>query len=315
VTASPSLRFRLPVGAFGMMLAAAVHAQSVTWPAATQPCNGTLQACVDAQPPGAEIRIDSDAPTNLAPVGQTTLFIPRALRLIAAPGRRPVFPAGARIQIEVASGAFDEPTALVGLVLRNGGRVQIADVDATLGAAPITLERMRFEHAGGNGNSLIIGKSNPGSLDIKVRRSEFVALGAGDFVIAAARAGTLGLAIAESVFVAGASAPSAIELGVEGEGGGMLLAVANSIVGSFTSGAIHAIDHGGAGTRQLGAMLTNNLIRGPSGGPAGIGIRYSIGEAPVTANLVNNTLARLGTAIAVMPRSPAPTPPALRAPL
>ncbi len=290
-------------------LTAGAKAQTVTWPTATAPCNGTLQACIDAQPAGAEVRIDSNAPTNLAPPAVTEIRLTRSLRLVAAPGRRPVFPDGFNIRLEVANGFFDQPTRIQGLTLRNGGQVIVVDVDNTLGIAPITLHRMRFEHVSGDPRSLAVFKQENGSLEVVVERSEFIGLASGGLIVADALAGNVTLRVEESVLVSQAPSIYAIEMAAENAGRILLVANANYMLGSYALGAIHLLDLGGSGARQLLALIVNNLIQGPASAASGIGIAGSLGEAPMQIYAVNNSLHRLGRAISVALRTPAPSSP------
>jgi hypothetical protein len=299
------------LGAAALMLAIAVvpaaRAQIVTWPSASPPCNGTLQACLNAQPIGAEIRIDSDLPTNLAPTGVTEVVPRLAQSLVAAPGRRPVFPPGFRIVVEIESHTTpDQGTRLEGLTLREGGRVEIVSVADGPGYPVTRLRRMRFEHSSGLGRSVVVGHARPGSLTVEVEQSEFIALNGGAFIFAGAGGSGAGLALVARYNVmvsAGGSPGSAIDVGCSGASNCLLRAESNRIRGQFLVGAIGLFDDGGAGSRNLQLSASNNVI---FGGSTGIGIAATTGEGTVGVRLRHNTLTGLGTAVRVAPRAPLP---------
>lgn len=84
---SMSLRLLLPLSC----LLVSTTAAAATWPGAA-PCDTTLQACIDAEPDGGEVVIDSDGPIDEA------ILIERSLDLRGAAMRRPQFAAGRGIR-------------------------------------------------------------------------------------------------------------------------------------------------------------------------------------------------------------------------
>lgn len=164
------------------------HAQGFLWPAASAPCNGTLQQCVDGVIDGAVISIDINAPTSIGPTPTSNLAISRNLILRAAPGRRPVFPNGTGIDV-AAAGPIN--VTIDGLTLRQGGGV---DVQATLGSgtAFVTIEHMRFEHLGLAGGGVQVDNSGAGNLNLRVRDNDYLRTGgAGNFAAVVASGGVI----------------------------------------------------------------------------------------------------------------------------
>lgn len=303
----PSRAWRAIAFVLASALAEGVLAQAVTWPAASAPCNGTLQACLDAQPIGAEIRIDSDLPTNLAPPGVTEVVPRLAQSLVAAPGRRPRFPPGFRIVVEIESHTTPgQGTRLEGLTLREGGRVEIVSVGDGPGYPVTRLRRMRFEQPTVSGRSVVVGHARAGTLTVEIDDSEFIALNGSTFVFAGTGGSGAGLALVARYNVmasAGGSPSSAIDVGCSDASNCVLIAESNRIVGQYTAGAIGLFDDGGSGARNLQLSASNNVIVGNGDG---IGIAAATGEGTVGVRLRHNTLTRLGAAVRIAPRAPAP---------
>ena len=110
---------RVLIALLGLGAALSCNAQGVIWPAATAPCNGTLQACVDAQPAHFMIEIASNNPVSIGGNGSGgDLYLPRSITLVAASGYHPSFPSGVGIQSVMGSATN---IVLQGIRLRNGG--------------------------------------------------------------------------------------------------------------------------------------------------------------------------------------------------
>jgi len=83
------------------------------WPDSVPPCNGTLQACIDAASPGDEIRLSPSS------VIQSSIAFSKPLTLRAEPGHSPVFGVGASIQAGT-SDSGDQKIRIEGLTLLRG---------------------------------------------------------------------------------------------------------------------------------------------------------------------------------------------------
>src|SRR5262249_18029622 len=92
------------------------------WPAASAPCNGTLQACVDAASPGDTVEIHSNGPIA------ESIGFSKALTLRAGTGFQPDFAGSASIHAST-SATGDQLIHIEGLTLEQG------DVELTQGGA------------------------------------------------------------------------------------------------------------------------------------------------------------------------------------
>jgi hypothetical protein len=78
---------------FGLLFGASMQARALNWPDVAPPCNGTLQACIDAASSGAVVYVQTSATVNPGPY----LYVTKPLSLLAAAGYHPVFAAGSTI--------------------------------------------------------------------------------------------------------------------------------------------------------------------------------------------------------------------------
>lgn len=307
MSASPSLCVQLSVAVAAAAFSAGAHAQSVTWPAAAPPCNGTLQACIDAQPAGTEVRIDSDAPTNLAPAGTASVVVGRAIRLVAAPGRRPVLPAGFGIEIPARVDALERPTVVSGLTLRNGGHVRI-DMDESPGSASVEVSRMRFEHGTGLARGVVVANAREAALDLRITDNDFVAAVAGRFVEVETRVGIVTGHVSFNRILGQAPGDHAVLARARDGGRYQLFIAANRVVGDYPGGALAYRHEGGSGVQPSALALVSNLVLGRTPG-SGTGIALALGEAQTSLLVSGNTVLHHGRGIAIEPRNPSPATP------
>jgi len=99
--------------AFAPTVARGLAPQLRVWPATAPPCNGTLQACVDAASPGDTVEIRSDGP-----IAESIGFA-KALTLRAGAGFHPDFAGSASIHAST-SASGDQLIRLEGLTLEQG---------------------------------------------------------------------------------------------------------------------------------------------------------------------------------------------------
>jgi hypothetical protein len=298
----------------GWLASAGAAAQSVTWPSATPPCNGTLQACLDAQPPGFVVLIDSDAPTNVISPPATALVLSKSVFVFPAPGRKPRLPPGLSIVVQLLPAASE--VLIEGLTLQAGAEVRIIG-DHPSGRVTVGVRRMRFEHLGVAGGGVSVRQENGGELRIQVRDNDFLRTGgAGNFGFVHVLAGlvTGEIAFNRVAIPDGASSAYGIAALAVNTGRYDLTVASNEIQGSFAYGALCAVAGQSIATPPLPAStlrVLSNVVR-PGIRGLGTGVCGYAGEAPITLTLANNTLIDLGQAIALIPRpfdppaSPAP---------
>ena len=119
----------LPV-AFAPAVARGLGPQLRVWPATAPPCNGTLQACVDAASSGDTVEIRSNGPVA------ESIGFDKALTLRAGTGFQPDFVGSASIHAST-SASGDQLIRIEGLTLQQG------DIELTqAGAGAATLEVM-----------------------------------------------------------------------------------------------------------------------------------------------------------------------------
>ncbi|HWT17263.1 MAG TPA: choice-of-anchor Q domain-containing protein, partial [Patescibacteria group bacterium] len=289
-----------------------VAGQGFIWPSGAAPCNGTLQQCVSGVIDNAMISIDTNAPTNVVDAPNADLLIARSLILRAAPGRRPVFPAGVGIVVN-AGNAIN--VAIEGLVLRQGADIEV-HAGTVLGTTSVSVERMRFEHLGVAGGGVSIENTGGSALQIRVRDNDYLRTGgAGNFSFVEASSGTIageiafnridipdGTSSAYGIIVGTTSTASAVDLVV----------AANRIRGSFLYGAICMA----GGAPEPGKLFTSRLsllsnVMTPAVRGQGTGICLFAGDHYVETDVINNTLVDLGTGLRVTTAPFGPTPPVI----
>lgn len=303
MTTFPALPVRLVATLAAAAFAASVHAQSVTWPAAAPPCNGTLQACINAQPPGFLVLVDSDAPTNVVTAPATSLVLSKTVYLYPAPGRKPRFPPG--LSIVASALPAGSEVEVEGFTLRDGGEVRIVGNHAS-GRVSLTVRRMRFEHLGVFGGGVSAEQLAAGELRIQVRDNDYLRTGgAGNFAFVGTTAGQLNgeIAFNRVSIPDGDTSAYGIAVGASDTGSFDLTVAGNEIHGSFVFGALCAIAGPSAPVKLMSptARLQSNVVR-PAIRGRGTGVCAFAGENPLLAEIANNTLIDLGTAIALVPR-------------
>ena len=90
------------------------------WPDASPPCNGTLQACIDAASPEDGVDIATNGPID------EEISFAKSLDLRAAPGFQPVFAPGRSILARSALTGADQAIRVQGLTLA-GGQIEVSN--------------------------------------------------------------------------------------------------------------------------------------------------------------------------------------------
>jgi hypothetical protein len=112
-------------------------ADAATWPGPA-PCDTSLQACIDAQPAGAEVIVDSNGPIDEA------ISFGKSLSLRGASGRLPRFAAGRSIRADFSGNAAVR-VSVARLALRDGA-IELRHFDG--GGVDFHIEDVEIESSG-----------------------------------------------------------------------------------------------------------------------------------------------------------------------
>lgn len=301
------MRFRIAL--FGLLLAPSAWAQAVLWPAAAAPCNGSLQACVDAQPAGFSVLIASDTPTNIGGSASGDLNLPRSVHLFAAPGYRPIFPSGVGI---IASMNAATTIEVRDIGLRNAG---MRFVSSSSGTVDVAVRRVEIVNTG-TGDGFEFRQSGTGTYQLRLEDSRYLRSGGSAApVTVEAYAGTLNADLRFNRIELPDSTSSAYGIvgGITQSATLNLDAYANRIRGSFAYGALCSVVGGGSTSSGAIKMRAYGNVFTPAAKGSGIGICAFGGEAAATNFLLNNTIIDQGLAIyaGVRPFTPPVSPQAM----
>jgi len=267
-----------------------------TWPSETPPCDGTLEACIDAAAPGDVIEIASEGPHDVGVV-----VIEKGLTLRAAPGVEPVVaPLGSLFFSPVGDG--DHHVRVEGLRFANG-RVRVAH--GAEGALDVAIIRNRFDAALNDEAAIDVFSNGPtGPLRFEIADNRLVV-----------QAGTATQGIAVGGFgdaaVEGAIRGNRITMGPNGQGAA--ISITSSEVPMAVDVFSNVIDGEGydegisAYTQGAGAMalrIANNVVSGAGGEDfSREAIQIYANSGPIDVQIVNNTLVENHTAIGIGGRS------------
>jgi len=281
---------RVLVFLLGLVVALSCNAQGVLWPAASAPCNGSLQACVDAQPANFTVEIASNNPNNIGGNGSGgDLYLPRSITLVAASGYHPSFPSGVGIQSVMASATN---IVIQGIRLRNGG-VTLHSVTAE--AINVDVRRVDIEDTSGNAN-FEFQQAGGGSYSLRFEDNHYRRRGGtANPLYIASSVGTLEADVRFNHFEVPDDSSSAYGVvGAVTQSAKLDLdLVGNRVYGSFTYGALCGVIGSGATATSVLTMRAFSNIVTPSAHRVGTGICAFGGEGVMSAYLVNNTLTDL----------------------
>lgn len=276
----------------------AATAQSTrTWPGAA-PCNGSLQACIDASAAGDTVLIASSAEID------EEIGLNKSLALRAAPNRVARFAAGRSVTGVANSGSVSWD--IEGLRLRDG-RIDLRHT----AAAPLTLRMVnnRLDSSGGAGVLLRVEKSNVnGNVSVDVQNNRVDAGNSNQPALALSlNARTTGQVAFNQVLRSGSSA---------GSGAGLLLSLSpgdlhavnvygNRVEGNFGAGALRMVigvapNFGSAGSQTpVLRAFSNALVCTPVAGsfPNGLYAATFAGAGQAELRLFNNTAVGCDTPI------------------
>ena len=259
----------------------------LSWPGPA-PCNGTLQACIDAAGTAGIVELRTDATVN------ESLAIGQSLTLRAVAGFRPALASGRGI---TASGGGTELVVRIeGLSLSNGNIVM--QYSGT-GNATLEARRNRLRGSGTAGAGIRVENTGSGSLVARVEENRLDGVVPSLFVAAIEVGASAGSIDAQVLH-------NRIDGGTDSEGWGILVdatggasvtaAVAfNEVRGRFVRNAIGVSEGLFSSTDStLLADVFNNVVA--CGGRQGGGIGFTLGDGSIDTDLVNNTIVQCGRA-------------------
>ncbi|HQW80634.1 MAG: hypothetical protein IPF83_10965 [Rhodanobacteraceae bacterium] len=293
-----------------ILVAATGNAQSVIWPAATPPCNGSLQNCIDAQPGGFVVLIATDTPSNIGGTGDAgSLYLPRSVWLTARQGFHPVFPTGVGIQ-SVMSGTTS--IHIDRLKLRNARIALYAVAGSTV---TVDVQQVDIEDNNGNGG-FRFEQIDSGSYTLRLENNHYRRNGGTAAPISVTSSGgTFDADIRFNRIEVPDDSSSAYGLfgAVTGNGQLNLDLIGNRVLGSFSYGALcGVIGSGSSATSTVRMRALSNVVT-PSRRGVGTGVCAYGGEGTMSVYVINNTLTDLFNGISAGQRqfSPPTSPQAM----
>lgn len=290
------------------LLAAAVptaaDAATLTWPG-DPGCTGTLQACVDAAVDGDRIEIATDTP-----ITEGIAMHARSLTLTAADGFKPEF-LGVGIIANDSGGSGDIDVRLSRLRFTNG---YVTATYASAGTATFDFRELvltRAPGATGNGITVIAydGTVEAMLYDNRVRGQPLSLNGA--LVELSAQGGTLDASAYYNHVASSSTAGvdgAGIFVNVAGGGSGTVKLHANQVRGSFARAGIFVSEGLFSSTPStFDVRLYSNVVVG-NGIDFDTGIGLTPKDGTIDAQVINNTVTRVRTALSVTNWQDAVTP-------
>ena len=282
----------------------AADAATRTWPG-DPGCSGTLQACIDAATDGDRIEIATDIP-----ITESIAMHARSLTLTAADGFKPEFQ-GVGIIANDSGGSVHIDVRLSRLRFTNG---YVTATYASPGTANFDFRELvitRAPGATGNGITVIAYDGTVEAMLYDNRVSGRPLSPNGALVELSAQGGTL-QASAYYNHVASTSTGlvdgSGIFVNVAAGGGGTMKLHANQVRGSFSRAGIFVSEGLFTSTpSSFDARLYSNVVVGNGTGTES-GIALTPKDGTIDAQVINNTVTRVHTALSVTNWHEATTP-------
>jgi hypothetical protein len=288
------------------LVAVPAQAASFTWPDSTAPCNGTLQACIDAAPSPSIVFIAADNVVNTGPAGQN-VRLTQSVSLAAATGFDPVFPSGIGI---IATPTTAIEVSISGITLR--------DADLTLlpsAGGSFYVERMRLlDNSGAGGIDFEALGTAP--VYLRIHDNEYIRRGgAGNFLSASSSAAPISGEVSFNRVSIPDTGSSAYGIVIASHGGGGFdFTVANNELRSgFAFGGICALSNVLSGTAANNSIRIYGNVLVPLRRGAGSAVCVFGGEGAIEARVSHNTIVGFGSAISMITRPF--TPPASTQPI
>lgn len=292
------------------LLAAALpttaDAATLTWPG-DPGCTGTLQACVDAAVDGDRIEIATNTP-----ITEGVAMHARSLTLTAADGFKPEF-VGVGIIANDSGGSGDIDVRLSRLRFTNG---YVTATYAGAGTANFDFRELVLTRApGASGNGIVViaygGTVEAMLYDNRVRGQPLSLNSA--LVELSAQGGTLDASayynhVSSSSSGAGSVDGAGIFINVAQGSSGTVKLHANQVRGGFSRAGIFVSEGLFSATPStFDVRLYSNVVVG-NGIDAGTGISLTPKDGTIDAQVINNTVTRVRTALSVTNWQDAVTP-------
>lgn len=275
--------------------ASLASAATRTWPGAA-PCNGTLQACIDASAAGDEVLIASSAAID------ESIAINKSLALRAAPNRVARFAPGRNVTSTINTGATN--LDIEGLHLRDGAINIQNGATSTLN---LRLANNRLDSSGVAGSRIRVAKTNVnGAVSIEILNNR-VAVGAGSeaALLLSLNATTTGRVAFNRVGADSARDGSGLKLSLSPGAPHVVNLYGNRVEGGFDEGGMRLLvgespNFGAAGSSTPVLRAFSNALRCvPSIGrfPNGLYAASQAGAGQTELRLFNNTTVGCDTPI------------------
>lgn len=287
------------------LFAAPLHATTRTWPGGA-PCDGTLQACIDAAVDGDRIEIATDEP-----IVDGIALHSRSLVITAADGHSPLF-RNVGIVVNDSGPGGDLQVSISGLHFEHGF---LYATYAGTGTATYDLRELVFTDAPGVTSSGLRVIAYDGTVDATLYDNRITGLPPtlnGGLIDLSAQGGTLDVSAyynhVHSTSTASASG-AGIFVDITGAGSaGTIKLHANEVRGRFDRAGIF-LSEGlfSSAPTSFDARVYSNVVIG-TGTDAGAGISLVPNDGSIDAQLVNNTVTSMRTGISLSNWDGATTP-------
>ena len=273
-----------------LCMPALASAVTRTWPGAA-PCNGTLQACINAAANGDRIEI-----ATAGPIDEALNLDDRSLSLVAAAGFHPAFVAGRGITANTgAAGAIS--LTLGGLRLSDAS---VAVTYSGAGTATYDLRGLELSRSSGGPAMMLQVAAYAGTVNAVLYGNRVTGLPAG------LNSGLIELTNGDATLNANAyynHISSGSSVGVDGSGlrvhvgdggAGTVKLHGNEVRGSFFRGGIFVSEGLFSSTASsFSARVYNNLVVGSNYSDLGAsGISFVVNNGTIDAQAINNTVTR-----------------------
>lgn len=280
--------YRVILGAV-LALPAVAGAATRSWPGAA-PCNGTLQACVDAATDGDRIEIASNTP-----IAEDLSLYNRSLSLVAASGFTPVFAAGHSLSATTSSIAGNVAVTLRGLAFVDG---YVYVTYSGTGTGTYDLSQLRLTRSASDSTNYLHVEAFGGTVNATVSENTVTGVPAGlnqGLIELAAHGGALNAQAYNNRVTS--TAPTATSGGgifvdIAGSGsGGTVKLHGNTVRGSFNrAGIVFSEGLFSSTAVSYAALAYNNVMVGAD--RTGSGLDVLVYNGRINLQALNNTITR-----------------------
>lgn len=298
------MSLRLSILPFLLLSAGLADAATRTWPGGA-PCNGTLQACIDAAANGDRIEVAATT------IDEDISLYDKDRTLVAAEGFRPAFAAGRWLSITSSSLSGDRNVAVGDFSFTDG---YVYATYRGTGTASYDIGRMTLTRQASDAANYVLVRAEAGTLNANVHENRLEGVpsnGGSGLIHLQALGGTLKAdAFYNRVEATSASlvAGAGILADYAGAGsGGRVRVHGNEVRGSFGLGGIVASEGLGSTTPvSFDARVYGNVVVG-TGVEASQGIRTLVNTGSISWQAIANTVTRVDWGLYAGPYSGATT--------